>query len=159
MEEKNLKKKRERKEVKSVEFAKSQAILTRTAGSRTSSPNAPISIKSKGGGQADAGLLKPPQKCARRDSTNVVEDVEDIIEDAQYYEKDVAFVGDNMEEVIDEQNNGLQTEANYSQGKAVKLITYDWLADSGTTSHIMKIKFALTDYVPLKAHKVIDISN
>ncbi|KAG1784354.1 uncharacterized protein HD556DRAFT_1201974, partial [Suillus plorans] len=31
---------------------------------------------------------------------------------------------------------------------------YDWLADSGTTSHITKIQSALTDYVPLKCHKV-----
>ncbi|KAG1788967.1 uncharacterized protein HD556DRAFT_1198707, partial [Suillus plorans] len=34
-----------------------------------------------------------------------------------------------------------------------------WLADSGTTSHITKIKSALTDYVPLKSHKVTGISN
>ncbi|KAG1891606.1 uncharacterized protein F5891DRAFT_964321, partial [Suillus fuscotomentosus] len=34
-----------------------------------------------------------------------------------------------------------------------KLSYYDWLADSGTTSHITKIRSALTDYVPLKGHK------
>ncbi|KAG1748018.1 hypothetical protein EDD22DRAFT_742692, partial [Suillus occidentalis] len=29
-----------------------------------------------------------------------------------------------------------------------------WLADSGTTSHIMKIKSALMDFIPLKLHKI-----
>ncbi|KAG1906156.1 uncharacterized protein F5891DRAFT_906858, partial [Suillus fuscotomentosus] len=34
-----------------------------------------------------------------------------------------------------------------------------WLADSGTTSHITKIRSALMDYVPLKSHRVSGIAN
>jgi hypothetical protein len=115
---------------------------------------------SKGGGQVGVGLSKPPQKRARKDNANIVEDFGDVVEDAQYYEEeDVAFVGDNMEEVIKETHDVPQTKANYSQGKSAKLVKHDWLADSGTTLHITKIKSALTDYVPFKSHKVTGISN
>jgi len=39
------------------------------------------------------------------------------------------------------------------------LIWYEWLVDSGTTSHIMKIRTALMNYVPLKSRHVTGIGN
>ncbi|KAG2745358.1 hypothetical protein P692DRAFT_20820950 [Suillus brevipes Sb2] len=169
MKEKNPKKKRERKEIKKYKICKKSGHADKDCWFKDKQTKYSNCHKgghtvetcwSKGGGQAGAGPSKPPQKRARKDNANIVEDVGDVVEDAQYYEEeDVAFVGDEMEEVIEETFDVPRTEANNSQGKAAKLVKHDWLADSGTTSHITKIKSALTDYVPLKSHKVTGISN
>ncbi|KAG1744649.1 uncharacterized protein EDB91DRAFT_1246765 [Suillus paluster] len=168
MKEKNLKKKCERKEVKKCRICKKSGHTDQDCWFKDKQTKCSNCHKSrhaiemcwsKGGGQAGTGPSKPsPLKRAKKDNTNVVEDINDVAEDAQYYEEeDVAFLGDDMEEVVEEQPDVPQ--ANYSQGEYDKLIKFDWLADSGTTSHITKIKSALMDYVPLKSHKVTGISN
>src|SRR6267154_2675830 len=48
---------------------------------------------------------------------------------------------------------------NVGEGESEKLCWYDWLADSGSSSHITKIRSALTDYVPLNEHRVTGIGN
>lgn len=63
---------------------------------------------------------------------------------------EVEFEDLNMDDQVNVSNNSDEFE---------KLSYYDWLADSGTTSHITKIRSALTDYVPLKGHKVSGITN
>ncbi|KAG1847480.1 hypothetical protein C8R48DRAFT_615593, partial [Suillus tomentosus] len=67
---------------------------------------------SKGGGKAGQGPSKFPQKKRGKfDNTRIVTDFEDL----------------NMEDQVNVSNNGDEFE---------KLSYYDWLADSGTTSHI-----------------------
>jgi hypothetical protein len=99
---------------------------------------------STGGGKAGKG---PFQKCgssSRRGkvSAHVVEDA-----DTTQTDEDVVF---KAQEELEYVSNDEPDD---------HLCWYDWLVDSGTTSHITKIRSALSDYVPLKSRCITGISD
>jgi hypothetical protein len=77
-------------------------------------------------------------------STHIVEDADDVTQtdEDEPMSEDVAFVAqDEFESVSNDESDE-------------RLIWYDWLVDSGTTSHITKIRSAMTKFVPLKSRRI-----
>jgi len=107
--------------------------------------------ESPGGGKAGQGPICGYGPLTRRIGTSA--HMVDADADAKMTEAepmgghDVAFVVQNEFESVP--NNESDEH----------LMWYEWLADSGTTSHITKMKTALTDYVPLKSRRVTGIGN
>ena len=104
-----------------------------------------------GGGKAGQG----PSPQFRNFPNNNMKDIANVATTSRITElpdddpmDDVAFMAqdDDLEFVNSEQSEH-------------RLIWYDWLADSGTTSHITNMRNAITDYVPLKARQVNGIGN
>ncbi|KAG1865737.1 hypothetical protein C8R48DRAFT_797555, partial [Suillus tomentosus] len=111
------------------------------------------------GGKAGQGPSKlPPKKRGKFDNARIVTDVDVVADNAQYEEEnDVAFIGEEMqvepteienqtEVEFEDLNMDDQVNVSNNSDEFEKLSYYDWLADSGTTSHITKIQSALTDY-------------
>jgi hypothetical protein len=101
-----------------------------------------------GGGKAGQGPSRPSKENTVKDIANVVmtSGITELNDDDPL--DDIAFMAqdDDLEFIDSEQSDD-------------HLIWYDWLADSGTTSHITNMRSAITDYIPLKARQVNGIGN
>ena len=104
---------------------------------------------SPGGGQAGKGPFRRrgPVGSRGKVSANIVEDADTTESNEDMPMEDVAFTAqDEFEYVPNDEPDD-------------RLSWYDWLVDSGTTSHVTKIRSAISDYVPLKSRRIMGISN
>ncbi|GBE87024.1 hypothetical protein SCP_1002700 [Sparassis crispa] len=92
---------------------------------------------SKGGGKAGQGPRSKKEGRAQA-HTNQAQSTNDVL-------RDVAFRTDEATCA------GQQFSSQFSR--------YDWLADSGTTSHVTNLRDTMTDYVPLEASSIAGIGD
>lgn len=88
------------------------------------------------------GLPNPRFKAiANVTTTSGITEISDDLMD------DIAFMADDGLEYVD------------SEQSEERMIWYEWVADSGATSHIVKSKTVMTDYVPLTSRRISGIGN
>ena len=103
----------------------------------------------KGGDKEGQGPSS--QKRSKKDSVKLVQEA--LMEEDQENVDDMAYMADTKD--IDEEAANVADiieTVNIGEGESEKLYWYDWFANSGSSSHITKIRSALTNYVPLKEH-------
>jgi len=102
---------------------------------------------SAGGGKAGKGPRRAKTGKCGKDSAYVIKHADTTPTEEDVPIQDIAFTAqDEFEYVANDESDDC-------------LGWYDWLVDSGTTSHVTKIQSALKDYTPLQSRRIMGISD
>jgi hypothetical protein len=110
-------------------------------------------------GGAKAGEGPSAKKRFKKDKAQLVQEVpmeteDEVMDDVAYMASTSNLAEYPTTEIAEDTE---KVCVRLQDGECEELAWYDWFADSGSSSHITKIRSALTDYVPLSEHRVLGI--